>query len=328
MASPRAQLTALVRNGLLRPGPDDTYADGDDATWMDVDWRSLQRTMELLGRRVNVLDTGPVEGGGTPLVFIHGWSSNWQSWLLTIPAFLGGHRCIALDLPGFGGSEMPAEPISIQGYAKTVDAMCAALGVERVAVVGNSMGGFVGAELALAFPTRVERLVLVSAAGISITEIPARPVRAAAAMFAMAQPRLARLDRTIAMRPRLRRAAMQGVVRYPERLSPALAYELMLGSGKPGFVPAFDALTSYDFKDRLAEIEIPVLLVWGENDMLVPVIDSSRYQRMIGPNARRVVFSDTGHVPMIERPSRFHELLSEFLAGDPTPESEIEGVSA
>ena len=49
---------------------------------------------------------------------------------------------------------------------------------------------------------------------------------------------------------------------------------------------------------------------------------------MIGPNARRVVFSDTGHVPMIERPSRFHELLSEFLAGDPTPESEIEGVSA
>jgi pimeloyl-ACP methyl ester carboxylesterase len=316
-----------VRNGLLRPGPDDTYADGDDATWMDVNWLALQRPVELLGRRVNVLDTGPVEDGGTPLVFIHGWSSNWQSWLLTIPAFMATHRCIALDLPGFGGSAMPAEPISIQGYARTVDAMCAALGVDRVAVVGNSMGGFVGAELALAFPTRVERLVLVSAAGISITEIPARPVRAAAAMFAMAPPRLARLDRTIAKRPRLRRAAMQGVVRYPEKLSAALAYELMLGSGKPGFVPAFDALTSYDFKDRLAEIEIPVLLVWGENDMLVPVVDSSRYQRMIGPNARRVIFSDTGHVPMIERPSRFHELLSEFLAGDPTPESEIEGVS-
>ena len=91
---------------------------------------------------------------------------------------------------------MPAEPISIQGYARTVDALCDTLGVDRVAVVGNSMGGFVGAELALAFPTRVERLVLVSAAGLSITEIPARPVRAAAAMFAMAQPRLARLDTT------------------------------------------------------------------------------------------------------------------------------------
>ena len=316
-----------MRNGLLRPGPDETYADGDDAAWMDVDWRALQRTYDLLGRRVNVLDTGPVAGGGTPLLFIHGWSSNWQSWLLTIPAFRDTHRCLALDLPGFGGSDMPAEPISIQGYARTVDAVCRELGVERVAVVGNSMGGFIGAELALAFPTLVERLVLVSAAGLSITEIPREPLRAAAALFAVAQPRLARLDMPFVRRPRLRRAAMGGVLRYPEKLSPALAYELILGSGKPGFRPALDALTSYDFRDRLSEIEIPVLIVWGENDILVPVEDAVRYERMIGPNARRVVFADTGHVPMIERPSRFNELLSEFLAGDPTPESEIEGVS-
>jgi pimeloyl-ACP methyl ester carboxylesterase len=327
VASPRAQLAAAVRNGLLRPGADETYADGDDAAWMDVDWRALQRPYELLGRRVNVLDTGPVAGGGTPLLFIHGWSSNWQSWLLTIPAFRDTHRCLALDLPGFGGSAMPAEPISIQGYAKTVDAMCRELGVDRVAVVGNSMGGFIGAELALAFPTLVERLVLVSAAGLSITEMPRAPLRAAAALFAAAQPRLARLDMPFSRRPRLRRAAMGGVLRYPEKLSPALAYELILGSGKPGFVPALDALTSYDFRDRLSEIEIPVLIVWGENDLLVPVEDAVHYERMIGPNARRVVFADTGHVPMIERPSRFNELLSEFLAGDPPPESEIEGVS-
>jgi pimeloyl-ACP methyl ester carboxylesterase len=328
VASPRAQLAAAVRNGLLRPGADETYADGDDAAWMDVDWRALQRPYELLGRRVNVLDTGPVAGGGTPLLFIHGWSSSWQSWLLNIPAFRDTRRCLSLDLPGFGGSDMPAEPITIQGYAKTVDAMCLELGVERVAVVGNSMGGFVGAELALAFPTRVERLVLVSAAGISVTELPRMPLRLMTAAFAAAQPRLTRLDVPVVRRRRLRRAALQGVVRYPERLSPALAYELILGSGKPGFVPALDALTGYDFRDRLGEIEIPVLLVWGENDMLVPVEDSVVFQRLIGPNARRVVFADTGHVPMIERPSRFNELLSEFLAGDPTPESEIEGVSA
>src|SRR5215207_8001314 len=97
---------------------------------------------------------------------------------------MGSRRCLALDLPGFGGSDMPAEPISIQGYAKTVDAMCRELGVERVAVVGNSMGGFIGAELALAFPTRVERLVLVSAAGLSITEMPREPLRAVTALFA------------------------------------------------------------------------------------------------------------------------------------------------
>ena len=317
-----------MRNGLLRPGPDATYADGDDASWMDVDWASLQRPLEILGRRVNVLDTGrPADAEGPPLLFIHGWGSNWQSWLLTIPAFMGSRRCIALDLPGFGCSDMPAEPISIQGYAKTVDAVCDALGVDRVSAIGNSMGGFVGAELALAFRTRVERLVLVSAAGLSIEEVPPRALEAASRFFARLHPHVARFDNSVARRPRLRRAAMQSVVRYPERLSPALAHELILGSGKPGFVPAVKALLGYSFRERLGEIEIPVLVVWGENDMLVPVEDAQEYVRLIGPNARRIVFADTGHVPMIERPSRFHELLSEFLAGDPTPESEITGVS-
>ena len=99
MASARAQLTAAARNALLRPGPDETYADGDDAAWMGVDWAALQRPIELLGREVNVVDTG---GAGPPLLFIHGWSANWQSWLLTLPAFMATHRCIALDLPGFG----------------------------------------------------------------------------------------------------------------------------------------------------------------------------------------------------------------------------------
>ena len=70
---------------------------------------------------------------------------------------------------------MPSEPISIRGYAKTVDAMCDALGVERVSVVGNSMGGFIGAELALSFSTRVDRLVLVSAAGLTTEHMAAAP---------------------------------------------------------------------------------------------------------------------------------------------------------
>ena len=160
---------------------------------------------------------------------------------------------------------MPAEQITIQGYARTLDALCDALGIERVAVVGNSMGGFVGAELALAVPdTRVERLVLVSAAGLSITELPAAAAVLAAAVFATAQPRLARLDATSrggrgcgGRRCRASCATRRGS-------PPPLPTSSCSASGKPGFVPALDALTSYDFRDRLGEIEVPVLLVWGE----------------------------------------------------------------
>jgi len=321
----REQLAITLRNVVRRQGADETYADADDATWREVDWTAMQRTVEVGGRAVNVLDTG---GDGPVLLWIHGLSANWQSWLLNIPQFMGSYRCVALDLPGFGLSDMPAEDISITGYAATVDAVCDVLGIDVVSVIGNSMGGFVGAELALAFPTRVERLVLVSAAGLSQENVRREPVLAVGRLLATGAAHTAAYQDTLARRPRLRRLALAGVVRYPERLSAALTHELFQGAGKPGFLPALEALLSYSFRDRLAGIEIPVLIVWGEFDMLVPVGDATEYATLIGANARRVVFNDTGHVPMIERPSRFNALLAEFLAGAPTRESEVEGVSA
>jgi pimeloyl-ACP methyl ester carboxylesterase len=267
VASASQRVAAVVRNGVLRPGPDASYADGDDHTWMDIDWQPLQRPLEIFGRRVNVLDTG---GGGDrpPLLFLHGWSSNWQIFLLNIAAFMKTHRCLALDLPGFGASEMPAESISIHGYARTGDAVCDALGVECVSVVGNSMGGFVGAELALSFDTRVDRLVLVSAAGLSTEHLAQTPAVVLARLVTAGVPYTRRFESHVVRRPRLRLAAM----------------------------------------------EIPVLIVWGRNDLLVPVGDAERYRRLIGENARVEVLDDTGHAPMIERPSRFNELLREFVA--------------
>jgi pimeloyl-ACP methyl ester carboxylesterase len=235
---------------------------------------------------------------------------------------------VALDLPGFGLSDMPAADISITGYASAVDAVCDALGIDVVSVIGNSMGGFIGAELALSFPTRVERLVLVSAAGLSQEYVRREPVLAVGRMLATGAAHLATYQDSLARRPRLRRLALQGVVRYPERLSESLTHELFQGTGKPGFLPALEALLSYSFRDRLGAIEIPVLIVWGQFDMLVPVQDATEYERLIGANARKVIFEDTGHVPMIERPTRFNALLAEFLAGAPAPEAGVEGVSA
>jgi pimeloyl-ACP methyl ester carboxylesterase len=70
-----------------------------------------------------------------------------------------------------------------------------------------------------------------------------------------------------------------------------------------------------------------VLIVWGRNDILVPVGDAARFERLIGANARKVIFDDTGHLAMLERPSRFNELLAGFIAGEREPEAGVEGVS-
>src|SRR3954467_8746599 len=109
---------------------------------MDVDWPSLSRDIGVDGRMVHVVDTG---GDGPPLLWLHGLGGVWQNWLLNIPAFMGSHRCVAIDLPGFGQSEVPAGEISIPAFTATVDTVCDLLELENPVVVGNSMGGFVGA---------------------------------------------------------------------------------------------------------------------------------------------------------------------------------------
>jgi pimeloyl-ACP methyl ester carboxylesterase len=315
----------MARNGLIRPGADPTYADGDDSTWMGIDWPSMIRTLEVQGRRVNVVDGG---GDGPPLLFVHGLGGCWQNWLLNLPAFMDSHRVVALDLPGFGESEMPSDPISIRGYARTLDGVCDQLGVENPVVVGNSMGGFVAAEMALSFSTRVAKLVLVSAAGLSTEYLQREPLLVFARVWAAATTRAGVRSEPVVRRPRLRRVALQTVVRYPERLSIPLTYELVQGAGKDGFIPALEALMGYSFRDRLERIEMPVLIVWGRNDILVPVGDAARFERLIGANAHKVIFDDTGHLAMLERPSRFNELLAGFIAGEREPEAGITGTSS
>jgi pimeloyl-ACP methyl ester carboxylesterase len=321
----RQQLRGAIENGLLRPGPDDTYADGDDSTWMSVDWPSMTRRVVVEGREINVVDTG---GAAPALVFVHGLGGAWQNWLLNIPAFMDSHRVIAPDLPGFGESPMPREEISIKGYARLLDALLGELGVDSAVVVGNSMGGFVAAELTLSFATRVERLVLVSAAGLSIEHYRREPLLVGARVWAGTATWLGARGRAVVTRPRMRRLGMQLLVRYPERLSPQLTFELARGTGTPGFVPGLKALLSYGFRDRLSGIDVPTLVVWGRNDMLVPRGDAREYARLIGANARREMFEDTGHLSMLERPSRFNRLLGEFIAGSRAPEAGVEGVSA
>jgi pimeloyl-ACP methyl ester carboxylesterase len=319
------QIAALARNGVLRPGADDGYADGDDSVWRTVDWPAMTRTEEIDGRDVNVVDTG---GSGPTILWVHGLSGVWQNWLLNIPAFMDRYRCVAPDLPGFGASPMPREKVSIQGYARMLDVLCDRLGIQDPVVVGNSMGGFAAAELALSFPTRVDRLVLVSAAGLSIEYQQRQPLLTLARVFAAVSARTGARREPVVRRPRLRRLFLQAVVRYPERLSPELTWELVQGADSPGFIPALDALMGYSYRDRLARIEVPTLIVWGRNDMLVPVGDAARYQRLIGDNARAVIFDDTGHVPMLERPGRFNALLEEFLAGEePAAEPGVASVS-
>jgi pimeloyl-ACP methyl ester carboxylesterase len=317
---PKVPLTGVVNNvypARVRPATRraadqaaDDYGRPAEPSWREVDWKAHVRQTDVEGRAVHYVDIGT--GDDPPVVFVHGLSGNWQNWLENIPFAAEGRRVVAMDLPGFGRSEMPREDISISAYARVVDRLCEQLGLGPVAVVGNSMGGFIGAELAIAFPERVERLVLLSAAGISSTNLYRRPTMTVARYTAALGALTASRSKAIVSRPRLRHAVLSPVMRHPTRLPADLLWEILQGSGRPGFVDALEALMTYDYSDRLPEIGCPTLVVWGREDMLVPVSDADEYERLI-PDARKTVFDDTGHVAMLERPVAVNRCLASFL---------------
>lgn len=285
--------------------------------WLDIDWRRHQRWVEVYGQQLNVIELGE----GPPIVFVHGLSGSWPNWLEQLPVLAGEHRVIALDLPGFGHSPMPREQITISGYARVLEGLMDSLGVDAATLVGNSMGGFVSAELAIAYPQRVERLVLVSAAGISTYQRPevmraipwlTRVERIVAAYTAW----MASKSDTVVRRRGLRNATLGLVVRHPGRLPGPLAAEQLRGAGKPGFMQALGALLDYPIRERLPEIACPTLIVWGAEDRVISLRDADVFEELI-PDSHKVVFEDTGHMAMLERPAAFNELLREFIEEQP-----------
>jgi pimeloyl-ACP methyl ester carboxylesterase len=284
---------------------------------MDIDWQQHLRWVRVEGRWMNLVDIGE----GPVVLLVHGLSGCWQNGLETIPHFARDHRVIAIDLPGFGESEMPAKEISISRYADTIDALLDVLEIDQpVRLIGHSMGGFIGAELGIRYPQRLERMVLIAAAGLSVEYIRTQRqegLRHRAENIAFFNIGwLASRSTMVVRRRRLRAGLLLIVAARPDRLPPEITYELVKGSGKEGFNDALDALCSYPIRERLPEIESPVLIVWGTKDRLVPLKDASVFEELIG-DSRKLIYKDTGHLTMLERPARFNRDVEEFLREDP-----------
>ena len=309
---------------MLRPGAapaapwryrdaDEDYGATATPDWRETDWSRELKQVEVGGAPINYVDVGSGDSE-EPVVFVHGLGGQWQNWLENIPRLALDRRVIAMDLPGFGLSPEAEGEVSIPGYGRTVNKLCDKLGLGKVELVGNSMGGYIAAETAIQFPERVSRLVLVSAAGISSAETLHAPILTFGRVATAIATNSAAQHRRLASRRWTRHLSLALVARYPGRLKADLAYEgFFKGAGKGGFDAALRASLDYDFRDRLPEVKVPTLIVWGEKDSIIPVRDADEFERLI-EDSRKVVMKDTGHIPMAERPQAFNDVLVEFLA--------------
>jgi pimeloyl-ACP methyl ester carboxylesterase len=289
---------------------DDDYGNLDP-DWLRIDWRQHLHRVQLPGATVNYAEIGE----GEPIVFVHGISGSWQNWLENLPHFGRTHRAIALDLPGFGASAMPSWPIDMFAYGRMLHDFCEKLDIGRDAtLVGNSMGGLVAAEAVLAEPGRFNRLVLVSAAGFINTWLPHERGRATSHAWNTFGRPFGAAARFFVTHRRARWLMFRFAIRYPGRLRKELLWEQMAsGVPCPGFADALDAVIEYDARDRLEEIQIPTMIVWGTDDWVIPSAAALNYNRRI-PHSRLEIFERTAHVPQMERPERFNAVLEEFLA--------------
>jgi len=251
-------------------------------------------------------------GQGPALVLLHGLASSIYTWADVIPALAEDHDVVAVDLPGFGGSDIPAD-LSPSVYPGTVLDLMDRLGISRATVVGNSLGGAVGIVLAARHPERVRRLVLIDAAGFNL-DPSRRPLILRLLGFA---PVAAAVD-ALPVRRRVVAAALRQVFYERAHVTPEKVEEYLAPLARPGTTEALRSVLtqaeSFGLPALVSEVRVPTLIVWGRNDRWVPVADADRFASAI-PGARKVVLDECGHVPQEERPAEVVHLLEEFDPG-------------
>jgi pimeloyl-ACP methyl ester carboxylesterase len=236
-------------------------------------------------------------GSGPALVLLHPLGADRRVWAPVTPLLAGEREVIAIDLPGFGGSPplRGVEPSPVR-LAETVADGLAARGIEEFAVAGNSLGGWVALELALA--GRARSVTAIGPAGLWPEPLPPRrgSARAAARLALPFAGALARV-------PALRRAAMGMFVAHPDRMPPAAVRDLIRAYAlAPGFHEVNAAMRASTFSG-LARIRVPVTIAWPEHDRMVGRL------RHPPPNVRTVILRGAGHLPMWDDPARVADLL-------------------
>jgi pimeloyl-ACP methyl ester carboxylesterase len=276
--------------------------------WTDIDWGLSIADRAINGLQVRYLD----HGTGPAVVLLHGMAASWQWWLENIPALAQQHRVIAVDLPGFGHSEQLTAPAEMATHARTVLDLLTQLGIESATVSGHSMGGLVAMEMFVGDPQRVRNLILVDSGGVPMPErrlaVVLMALRIGAAIL-----RRRFIRRALATKPWVRRLALRAAFRDPRVMSPKLAAETMPLFGGPGFVDAVAAAGRAVHATVPESITCPVLLVWGERDVIAsPRSAQQMHDRL--PDSELVVFAGAGHTPMVEFPCQFNDLALRFIA--------------
>lgn len=265
-------------------------------------FRAQYRTID--GTRLRMIDTG----SGTPVVFIHGIGASLYAWRHTLPPLVSaGYRVVAFDNRGFGFSAQPAHGYRNADYVRLVVALLDSLGIASAVLVGHSMGGEIAAEVALTHPDRVRGMVLLDAAGLG--------VRWPGVLKIARWPFLGAIATSFRGRW-ITRKILRSCFADPSKVTEADVDQYYAPVPSPQFGRALrGVLREFRFDSlggRLAGVQTPTLVLWGDADRLIPLADGARFAREL-PRGGFVLIEGAGHNAQEESPARVNQLLLEFL---------------
>jgi 4,5:9,10-diseco-3-hydroxy-5,9,17-trioxoandrosta-1(10),2-diene-4-oate hydrolase len=253
-------------------------------------------------------------GSGKPLLLLHGLGGHWGHWEANIPALAQHYGVYAPDIAGFGLSDKPqADERNLEFLLRFLRGFLDVQEIAQAVVIGNSLGGFLALQMALTYPQRVSALVLVDAAGLG--------AQIGWILRLQGLPLLGDLVTTIPSR-RLVRLAVRSIFYDKAQATPQIVEEHYRHFWRPGARQCYLAVIHnglgrggqrYLLLDRLPQIHVPTLLVWGAEDRLLPVRHAQAAAARL-PDSRLHVLPKCGHCPQMEKPEEFNRLVLDFLA--------------
>ncbi|MHB1475424.1 MAG: alpha/beta fold hydrolase [Dermatophilaceae bacterium] len=278
--------------------------------------REHERMAMLNGHEFSYLDSGD----GPAVLFIHGLTSSSRSWAHLVDTLDSDHRIVAPDLHGHGASAKPMGDYSLGAHAATMRDLLDRLGIDRVTLVGHSLGGGIAMQFCYLFPERVERLVLVASGGFGRSVSPLlRSATLPGAEWVL--PLIASSwvrGRAEAMGGSLARLGWKPSRDVTEAwrgftsLADAECRRAFLATARSVVDPGGQTVSVHDHLPLA--VEIPTLVVWGTRDRMIPAWHATTAHQAI-PGSRVELFEGAGHYPHLDEPERFAAVLGDFMAG-------------
>lgn len=287
-----------------------TWAPDRSVEQLSARWaQSPSQFVNVLGMQVHVRDEGPRDDP-YPIVLLHGTSDSLHTWEGWSQNLKGQRRVIRFDLPAFGLTGPDAEnDYSIAAYVRFVTAVLDNLGVRSFVLAGNSLGGQIAWNTALALPQRVHQLVLVDAAGY-----PLQPQSVPIGFQIARMPGLRMLMEYVLPRGVVE-SSVRNVYGDPAKVTPGLVdryYELALRAGnRKALGRRLDQRVSGG-EARIKDVKVPTLILWGAQDHLIPLDNAKRFAADIA-GSKLVVLDGLGHVPQEEDAQKTVEVVRAFI---------------